>query len=315
MNKKILVLFLLGVLLISLGLLSGKTADKNPQDAQNPIPTSKSSNISQPVDKPEISGAKKVIQDAINDKRKIFAAKILDGDTIETNSGEKIRYLGINTPEKGQPFANEATKFNQDLVLGKEIDLEFDIQTKDRYGRTLAYVYTNGIFVNLEIIKKGFAVSETIQPNIKYQDEIVNAQKESRDKCSGIWKGLCSQGENGVLGKKDICVKIISINANSPGDDNKNKNGEWVEIKSSCSSTISMKDWLLKDNSASNYYRFKEFTLYAGKNVIIYSGCGEDSKEKLYWECPERKYAVWNNSTDHAFLYDEKEELVSDYQY
>lgn len=311
MNKKILLLFLLGILLISLGLLSGKTADKNPQDAQNSIPTSKSSNISQPVDKPKISEAEGII----NGNKKVLVSKILDGDTVETDLGEKIRYLGINTPEKGQPFANEATKLNQDLVLGKEIDLEFDIQTKDRYGRTLAYVHTNGIFVNLEIIKKGFAVSETIQPNVKHQDEIVNGQKESRDSCLGIWEGLCSQGENGVLGKKDICVKIISINANAFGDDNKNKNGEWIEIKNSCQNQISMDSWLLKDNSASNAYTFKNFIFEAGKSIMLYSGCGNDQADKLYWKCPERKYAIWNNSGDSAFLYNEKGELISNYSY
>jgi len=307
-SSKIFLLFFLGILLISLGLLSGKTADKNLNDLQL---TKEPSKISLPVN-PSVSLAEKIVN---SNRKRVLVSKILDGDTVETNLGEKIRYLGINTPEKGQPFANEATKLNQDLVLGKEIYLEFDIQTKDRYGRTLAYVYASGIFINLEMVKKGLGVSETIQPNIKYQDEIVNAQKEARDKCFGIWKGLCSQEENGVLGKKDICVKIISINANAPGDDNKNKNGEWIEIKNSCQNQISMDDWLLKDSSASNNYTFKSFVLDGGKIIMLYSGCGNDQTDKLYWECPERKYAIWNNSGDHAFLYNEKGELVSDYQY
>lgn len=310
MNKKILALFLLGVLFISLGLLSGKTADKNPQDVQNPIPTNKFLDKSQPVDKPEISEVKEII----NGNRKIFVAKVLDGDTVETNTGEKIRYLGINSPEKGQPFANEATKLNQDLALGKEINLEFDVQTKDRYGRTLAYVYAGDIFINLEIIKNGLAVLETIQPNVKYQDKFVKTQIEARNKCLGIWKGLCQEESSNVLGSNN-CVKITSINANAFGDDNKNKNGEWIEINNSCQNQISMDGWLLKDSSASNNYTFKNFILDGGKIIMLYSGCGKDQADKLYWECPEGKYAVWNNSTDHAFLYNGKGELVSDYQY
>lgn len=239
---------------------------------------------------------------------------VIDGDTIETEAGEKIRYIGINTPEKGQPFANEATKLNRNLVLGKRISLEFDVQTKDRYGRTLAYVFIDGIFVNREIVSQGLAVSETIQPNVKHQDEIVNAQKEARGKCLGMWKGLCDSGQSDVLGSNN-CVKIISINANAIGDDNKNKNGEWIEIKNNCSEQKSLGGWLIKDNSASNNYKFGNIFLEKEEIIKVYSGCGIDTKTSFYWQCPETKYAIWNNLGDHAFLYNEKGELVSDYQY
>ena len=76
-----------------------------------------------------------------------------------------------------------------------------------------------------------------------------------------------------------------------------------------------MKSWLLKDSSASNKYEFKDFTLEALKSVIIYSGCGTDTQDKLYWQCPEGRYAIWNNSGDHAFLYDASGNLVTEYQY
>lgn len=304
--KKIVLLFILGLLLIFTGFLTGNKNNTYQKYSLNTSQgTYKDISIS-PDNSQKIN---------INGKKnEVFVLKVLDGDTIETSSGEKIRYLGINTPEKGQPFANEATKFNQDLVSGKKIDLEFDVQTKDRYGRTLAYVFTSGIFVNLEIVKKGLAVSETIQPNVKHQDEIVNAQKDARDKCLGIWKGLCGGSKSDVLGSNN-CVKIISINANAPGDDNKNKNGEWIEIENDCNDKISLTNWLIKDNSASNKYIFKNFSIDGGKIVKIHSGCGIDTIFDLYWQCPEVKYAIWNNSGDYAFLYNDKREMVSDYQY
>ncbi|MDO8658957.1 MAG: thermonuclease family protein [Candidatus Levybacteria bacterium] len=303
---KIVLLFILGLLLIFTGFLtSSKDNTYQKHSLNTPARTYEDTSITPDNSKKTNINGK---------KNEIFVSKVLDGDTIETNTGEKIRYLGINTPEKGQPFANESTKLNQDLTLGKTIDLEFDVQTKDRYGRTLAYVYTNGIFVNLEIIKKGLAVSETIQPNIKYQDEIVNAQKEAREGCLGIWKGLCGNSQSDVLGQNN-CVKIISINANSPGDDNKNKNGEWIEIKNECHDQTSIKDFLIKDSSASNKYIFKNFSIDGGKIVKIHSGCAADTTLDLYWKCPETKYAIWNNSGDHAFLYNEDGELISDYKY
>lgn len=233
-------------------------------------------------------------------------SKVLDGDTVEIPSGETIRYIGINSPEKGEPFFEEATKFNESLVLGKSVVLELDAERNDRYRRTLAYVFVSDKLVNLEMVKSGWAVLQTIPPNVKYQDKIVNAQKEAREKCLGMWSDLCDS---------QICIKIVSIYADAKGNDNQNKNGEWIEIKNTCSKSVLLNGWFLKDTSASNKYQFNNFGIDAEKNVILYSGCGQDSEDKLYWQCPEGKYAIWNNAGDSAFLYNEKGELVAHYQY
>ncbi len=245
----------------------------------------------------------------INSIRSAKAIRVIDGDTIEIEDGQRIRYLGINAPESGQPFSTEASRENERLVAGRAVNLEFDIQTQDRYGRLLAYVWAGDVLVNKAIVKNGYAVSETIQPNVKYQDLIVNAQQEAREDCRGLWTDLCSK-------KSEIsCVKIININADAPGNDNENKNGEWIEIKNTCDTAILMKDWLLKDSSASNKYKFQNFFLKGFESMIIYSGCGNDTQNKLYWQCPEGRYAIWNNNGDHAFLYDAGGNLITEYQY
>lgn len=246
---------------------------------------------------------------SINSTHSVKVIRVLDGDTIEIEGGERVRYLGINAPESGQPFSTEATRENERLVAGRTVTLEFDVQTQDRYERLLAYVWAGDILVNQEIVKNGYAVIETIQPNVKYQDLILKAQQEARSACRGLWAGLCSQN------KEASCIKIVNINADAPGNDNYNKNGEWIEIKNTCSQTIPMKNWLLKDSSASNKYEFKDFSLEGSKSVIIYSGCGSDTQNKLYWQCPEGQYAVWNNTGDHAFLYDASDNLITEYQY
>lgn len=246
---------------------------------------------------------------SINSTRSVKVIRVLDGDTIEIESGERVRYLGINAPESGQPFSTESTRENERLVAGRIVNLEFDVQTQDRYGRLLAHIWVGNMLVNKEIVKNGYAVSETIQPNVKYQDLILEAQQEARENCRGLWAGLCSQSS------ESSCVKIININADAPGNDNSNKNGEWIEIKNTCSQAISMKGWLLKDSSASNKYEFSDFILEGSKSVIIYSGCGTNTQDKLYWQCPEGKYAVWNNTGDHAFLYDASGNLITEYQY
>ena len=266
-------------------------------------------------DKPDSGGAdgtQLVESPAINSIRSVKVSRVLDGDTIEIEGGKRVRYLGINAPESGQPFSTRATRQNEKLVAGRSVNLEFDVQTQDRFGRLLAYVWLGDVLINKEIVKNGYAISETVQPNAKYQDLILKAQQEARDKCRGLWEGLCSQDKED---KNAPCVKIININANAPGNDNENKNGEWIEIKNTCSQVISMNNWLLRDSSASNRYEFGDFTLNGAKSVIIYSGCGVNTQDKLFWQCPEGRFAIWSNTGDHAFIYDANGNLIAEYQY
>jgi len=122
--------------------------------------------------------------------------RVIDGDTIEIETGERVRYLGIDTPETVDPrkpvqcFGTEAAKKNKELVEGKEVRLEKDITNKDKYGRLLRYVYVGDIFVNLELVKQGFATSYTYPPDVKYQKEILAAEEEAREANRGLW-GVC----------------------------------------------------------------------------------------------------------------------------
>lgn len=234
---------------------------------------------------------------------------VIDGDTIVLENGRKVRYLGINSPEKGQPFYQEAKTSNEQMVLNKVMRLEFDVEQSDRYGRLLAYVYYGNTMINAEQVKKGLAVVETIPPNVKYSNLFSSSQKSARDSCQGIWKGLCNTSTS------ENCLKIPSIHYNSAGDDTKNKNDEYIIIENRCNKTISLKDYLLKDSSASNSYIFPPFSLNSGERVNIHSGCGQDTATDLYWKCPEQKNTIWNNDTDHAYLYSDTRILVADFGY
>ena len=125
-------------------------------------------------------------------KGSLRVAKVVDGDTVVLSDGRTVRYIGIDTPEKGQPFYDVATNFNRRLVKGKEVELEFDIQRYDRYGRLLAYVFVKDgkgkrIFVNAELVKNGYATVYTVPPNVKYTDLFVKLQEEARKKGLGLW--------------------------------------------------------------------------------------------------------------------------------
>ena len=124
--------------------------------------------------------------------------QVIDGDTIELDNGESVRYIGIDTPETrkregdtwvyvGEPFAERAKDFNRRLVEDKIARLETDVQKKDKYGRTLAYCFVDDIFVNARMLQEGFALLYTIPPNVKYIDLLVKAQEDARKNNRGLW--------------------------------------------------------------------------------------------------------------------------------
>jgi len=103
--------------------------------------------------------------------------RIIDGDTFELSTGQKVRLICIDTPETGEPGAQEATDFLTELILNKEVRLEKDISETDRYGRLLRYVWVNvtnnqEIFVNQELVQQGYAEVMRYEDDTARCDEI-----------------------------------------------------------------------------------------------------------------------------------------------
>ncbi len=124
--------------------------------------------------------------------------EVIDGDTIilADRNYTHVRYLDIDAPEllhedsPGDPLAEEATNLNKSLVLGKKVKLEFDKEKFDAYGRELAYVYADGVFVNEELVRKGLARTLIIKPNGKYAGVIYGAEEQAKRERKGIWGDL-----------------------------------------------------------------------------------------------------------------------------
>jgi micrococcal nuclease len=124
--------------------------------------------------------------------------KVVDGDTIHVMVGgrrEKVRYIGMDTPETHKPgtpvqcFGRAASAFNARLVAGRRVELRMDAETRDRYGRLLAYVYRrpDGLFVNAELVRRGYAVILTIPPNVAHAAELLRLQRAARVGGRGLW--------------------------------------------------------------------------------------------------------------------------------
>lgn len=226
--------------------------------------------------------------------------RVVDGDTVELEDGHKVRYVGINTPEEGQSFYGEAKEANRQLVEGKQVLLEFDVTPYDMYGRWLAYLFVEGRFVNYELLRRGFANVYTVPPNVKYDGLFRQAEGQAREEEAGLWASV------------EVGVKITHIEADAPGNDNDNPNGEWIEITNQGTSPVDLTGYTLKDE-ANHIYTFGPFRLVAGARVRLRSGQGQDSEEELYWGFVGQ--SVWNNGGDTAYLRDPQGNLVDVYAY
>lgn len=117
--------------------------------------------------------------------------RVIDGDTIEIAGGYHVRYIGIDTPEvypQTDYYGIEAWDKNRELVEGKMVTLERDVSDKDRYGRLLRYVYVDGIFVNAELVRLGYAVAFSYPPDIEHQELFLRFEEEAREAERGLWQ-------------------------------------------------------------------------------------------------------------------------------
>ena len=126
--------------------------------------------------------------------------RVVDGDTFwlinAKGEKEKIRFIGIDAPEAKnygkkvkQYYGKESTNFLTNYLKGKKVRLEYDVQKKDQYGRTLAYVYLeDGTFLNDYLIRNGYAKVVTFPPNVKYHKRLLASERYARQHSLGMWK-------------------------------------------------------------------------------------------------------------------------------
>ncbi|MGH9265493.1 MAG: thermonuclease family protein [Acidimicrobiales bacterium] len=126
----------------------------------------------------------------------VVVREVVDGDTLEVTGGERVRLIGIDTPETKAPnqpvgcFGEEAARFTASLVPpGTPVRLVGDVEQRDRFNRLLAYVYrrADGLFVNAELLRRGFAQLLTIPPNVAHTDEFAAIAAQARTGGQGLW--------------------------------------------------------------------------------------------------------------------------------
>jgi len=140
---------------------------------------------------------------SLDTAEEVDVVRVVDGDTIKVRASDgheyTVRYIGIDTPETVHPskpveyMGVEASDRNKELVEGKIVYLEFDVEARDKYDRLLAYIWLVNYFddvndmVNYLLVREGFANVSTYPPNVKYTYQFLKAEKYARDNDLGLW--------------------------------------------------------------------------------------------------------------------------------
>ncbi|MEK6842779.1 MAG: thermonuclease family protein, partial [Nanoarchaeota archaeon] len=217
----------------------------------------------------------------------VHVSRIIDGDTIIGNN-ESIRLLGINTPERGEKYYSEAKEFLESLILNKTVQLKFGKDKKDRYNRTLAYIFLGNKNINLEIVENGFANY--------YFPEGKDAYHKSFQE---VWKRCL---------EKEINLCEISVNPCSQCIELKELNVKSQEIifHNKCAFQCDLTNWEIKDEGRKKFV-FPDFVLNGNDKITIKVGEGTNNNEILFWK--DETY-VWTKTGDTLFLRDEEGKLV-----
>jgi len=229
----------------------------------------------------------------------VSVSRIVDGDTCILENGQRVRYLGINAPESGDPQFNEASQANNNLVAGKQVQLEPKDPSRDKEDRLLAYVFVDEVFVNEELLRLGYA---HIQRPLaaKYRDRLLRAQEAARAEGLGIWAKTAEQG-----------VVIAEAHTDAEGNDWDNLCDEYIVIENREDILVDLTGWTVYDE-AHHRYLFPNFILKAKEAVTLRTCLGKNTQSELFWGS---RGPMWNNDGDTIFIRDSEGQLVLSYIY
>ena len=164
----------------------------------------------------------KALTNFLNTDEEVLVERVIDGDTIEAeNRNESIRLLGVNSPERGEFYYEEAKQFLEGRILNETVLLKFGKDRYDKYDRILAYIFLDSKNINLELVEQGYA-------NYYFyggRDQYSNALEDAWNKCIENEVNLCEPSAH-------ECKKCISINPDS--------------IVNNCDSSCDINGWEIK---------------------------------------------------------------------
>ncbi len=208
--------------------------------------------------------------------------RVIDGDTIVINE-TSVRLLGINSPERGENYYDEAKSVLENLTLYKLVKLK-----KGKRDRSLRYLFVDGKNVNLEMVENGFA--NFYFPSGK--DVYYNEFKKAWTECVGENKNLCEKSDG-------VCSECIILK-------DFDYENEIISFYNICGFDCELTGWEIKDEGRKNFILGK-FVLESEKEIRIIVGEGQENDKNLFWKGEDY---VWTKTGDTLFLRDNKGGLV-----
>ena len=215
----------------------------------------------------------------------VFVVRVVDGDTLKLDSGETIRLLGINTPEKKEKYYAEAKAFLQSRVENKSIELKR--RGIDKYRRTLGHVFIDGEYVNLEIVEQGFANVYVLEYE-PYEPIL----RKAWEQCVESNTNLCEHSQ-------DTCASCIVLYEFSQKE-------QKFTLKNQCERNCDLTKWVIKEEGR-KWFALPSFILESGKDVEIICANEQSNSNQIFLEgCKE----LWTSTGDTLYLRDASGKLV-----
>jgi len=238
----------------------------------------------------------------------VMVVRVIDGDTIEIEGGEKVRYLGIDAPEPTKCYGPEATAKNRELVERKKVTLEKDVSERDAFGRLLRYVHVNGLFVNAELVRLGYAFSYHRAPDIKYQEPLLQLEQEARQARLGLWGPACATPMP-IVGTGRMAIIYIFYD----GVVSRVESDEYMEFCNQSAEPVDMSGWKLVSVAGGQAFVFSSgFVMQPGQSCRIYTNEYHPDSCGLSFGSGS---AIWRNNGDTAVFFDSQGKEVSRYSY
>ena len=264
--------------------------------------------------------------------------EVVDGDTVEirhpNGTTDTVRLLGVDTPEvhvendppefEGVPdteagrtclrdAGRNASAFVERLLAGERVRLVVGGDRRGRYGRLLAFVRQNGTNVNYRLVAEGYA--RVYDTSFAGRERFDRAEARAQRNRLGLWACAAdgnepepSTGERPEPGG----LAIVGIEADAPGNDNADSNGERIVLENGGEKRLALGGWTVSDAADHTYTFPRGVTLGPGERVTLHTGAGSDGPSELYWGASE---AVWNNDGDTMTVRNATGETVAERSY
>lgn len=254
--------------------------------------------------------------------------RVIDGDTIEISYEGRtwtVRYIGIDTPDYGDPDSEIAMEANKALVEGQVVLIEQDVSITDQYGRLLLYIYlSDGTFVNDELVKRGFAIAKAYPPDVKYQELFTESQSEAMDAGVGMWASSISTPTSTLIQPSpttstlspsptiEVIPNVVIQSIYYDGVVAQVESDEYAVIMNNGSSDINMSDWRLNAGAPGQDFIFPDIIIQPGTSCRVYTNEHHPEYCGLSYGSSQ---PIWNNQGDCGYLFNAKGEQVSEYCY